>query len=323
MPIIIWITFLVLITSLLALDLGVFHKKDEVLSYKSAMLWSLFWIDLALLFGLVVYFIYDHPTSFGIEFLHNETASNALINYYTGYVIEKSLSLDNIFVMVLIFHYFNIPTKYQHRVLFWGIVGAIVLRGIMIIFGVALVNKFEWLIYIFGIFLIFTAIKMFLTRDKEQHPENNFVYKFLSNKIRYVSDMSSGRFFVKINHVLYATPLFLALIVIETSDVIFAVDSIPAIFAITLDPFIIFTSNIFAILGLRSLYFVLAALIEKFSYLKFSLIFILFYVGVKMVIMDYVHIPAWLSLIIILITLSIGIFASIYKNKTTPGGDQR
>ncbi|MBU1101732.1 MAG: TerC family protein [Bacteroidetes bacterium] len=309
----IWLLFLVLITALLALDLGVFHKKDEVLKYSSAMLWSIFWIVLSLLFGLVVYFLYDHPEFNSHSNIHSLSPATALIQYYTGYIIEKSLSLDNIFVIVLIFQYFKIPDKYQHKVLFWGILGAILLRGVMIIFGVALIQEFAWLLYVFGVFLIYTSIKMYLERDKVSTPQNNFIYKKIVSKIRYVDTYEHGHFFIFKDGLRYATPLFLALIVIELSDVVFAVDSIPAIFSVTLDPFIIFTSNIFAILGLRSLYFVLAALINKFRYLKYSLIFILFYIGIKMVVVDLYHIPTVLSLTIILTALTLGIVLSLYN----------
>lgn len=316
MEIYLWVGFLTLVIFLLVLDLGVFHKKDHVISVKEALLWTVFWIVLALLFGIFIYYAYeDHFFGIAIDSASIKNGTDALIKYYTGYVIEKSLSLDNIFVIAIIFSYFGIPLEYQHRVLFYGILGALVLRAIMIIAGTALIQNFAWMIYVFGGILIITAIKMLFSNNEKIEPENNSLVK-LTKKIFPVSNKLDGHnFFTKIDGKLAITPLFIVLVVIENTDVIFAVDSIPAIFAVTTDPFIVFTSNVFAILGLRSLYFALAAMINKFRYLKYSLVFILAYVGVKMLISNVYHVNTLVSLGIILTALTIGITASLIKIK--------
>ena len=307
-----WSFFIILILGLLALDLGVFNKKLHVIEIKEALYWSAFWITLALLFSIVIYFMYEHHWfSAGIENEFLLSGKQAALQYITGYLIEKSLSLDNIFVIALIFGYFNVPREYQHRVLFWGILGAIVLRAAMILAGALLISNFAWMIYVFGGFLIFTAIKMLVSSNHKVDPDKNPLVK-LAQRFYPVSKNYDGMHFITIeNGRKHITPLFVALLVVEGSDVMFAVDSIPAIFAITKDPFIVFTSNIFAILGLRSLYFALAAMIEKFLYLKYSLVIILAYVGVKMLLSGYYHIPALASLIVILFLLAAGILLSI------------
>lgn len=316
MEITLWIGFIALVIFLLVLDLGVFHKKDHVISVKEALLWTGFWIVLALLFGIFIYYAYeDHFFGIAIDSHSINSGNDALLKYYTGYIIEKSLSLDNIFVIALIFSYFGVPLQYQHRVLFYGILGALVFRAIMIIAGSALIQNFSWMIYVFGGILIITAVKMLFSNHEEVDPEKNFLVK-LAKKIFPVSEKIEGHnFFTKINGKTAITPLFLVLVVIENTDVIFAVDSIPAIFAVTTDPFIVFTSNVFAILGLRSLYFALAAMMNKFKYLKISLVFILAYVGVKMLMSNFYHIPTLISLGIIIAAISIGITVSLITAK--------
>lgn len=316
MEITLWIGFIALVIFLLVLDLGVFHKKDHVISVKEALLWTGFWIVLALLFGIFIYYAYeDHFFGIAIDSHSINSGNDALLKYYTGYIIEKSLSLDNIFVIALIFSYFGVPLQYQHRVLFYGILGALVFRAIMIIAGSALIQNFSWMIYVFGGILIITAVKMLFSNHEEVDPEKNFLVK-LAKKIFPVSEKIEGHnFFTKINGKTAITPLFLVLVVIENTDVIFAVDSIPAIFAVTTDPFIVFTSNVFAILGLRSLYFALAAMMNKFKYLKISLVFILAYVSVKMLLSNFYHIPTLISLGIIIAAISIGITVSLITAK--------
>lgn len=314
MTIYFWLGFLLLVFILLALDLGVFHKKDKAIPAKEALLWTGFWVFLALLFNVFIYFAYEyHWLGIGLHVGHNVGGKEAAIKYFTGYVVEKSLSLDNIFVIAMIFSYFSVPDKYQHRVLFWGILGALVMRGIMIYAGAALIDRFDWMIYVFGGLLIFTAIKMLLSKNEEIHPDDNPLVK-LARKLYPVTGTYKGHhFFTKLNGRRAITPLFLVLLVIESTDVIFAVDSIPAIFAITTDPYIVFTSNVFAILGLRSLYFALAAMITKFRYLKISIVIVLIYVGIKMLISEMYHIPTLVSLFVIILILGSGILASLKR----------
>lgn len=316
--IVLWSGFIVIILILLALDLGIFNKKLHVIGIREALYWSAFWIFLGISFSTVIYYIYEHHWfEVGLENQHLLDGQQAAIQYITGYIIEKTLSLDNIFVIALIFSYFNVEAKYQHRVLFWGILGAIVLRGVMILAGSILISKFDWMIYVFGGFLVYTAFKMLVSSNHKVEPDKNPLVK-LARKIYPVSGKFHGMHFTVFeNGRKHITPLFVALLVVEGSDVMFAVDSIPAIFAITKDPFIVFTSNIFAILGLRSLYFALAAMIERFHYLKYSLVTILGYVGIKMIISSVYHINSIISLIVILILLLAGIFFSmVYKRKT-------
>lgn len=311
-----WLGFIFIIIALLALDLGVLHRKAHVIRPKEAFIWTTFWIILALLFNVLIFYIYEHHW-FGIgESIGNELdGGQAALKFFTGYLLEKSLSLDNIFVIAMIFAYFKVPPVYQHRVLFWGILGAIVLRGIMIAIGVALIERFSWMTYIFGVFLILTAVKLLISRHDNFEPKKNPLVK-LAKKLFPVTDLyEKNHFFTRINGRLAITPLFLVLIVVESSDVLFAIDSIPAIFAVTTDPFIVFTSNIFAILGLRSLYFALAAVIDKFRYLKMSLVYILAYVGVKMILSHLYPIPIVASLSVIIGILLVGILASIYATK--------
>ncbi|WP_309607515.1 TerC family protein [Flavobacterium sp.] len=310
---IVWILFFVLIILILALDLGVFNKNPHIITTKEASKWTAIWVTFSVLFSGVIYWLY------GTDYIANAshlTQYGAALKFITGYLIELSLSVDNIFVIAIIFASFKIPQKYQHRVLFWGILGAIVFRGLMISFGVIIINKFAWTTYVFGVFLIFTAMKMLFGKDDEDfEPKDSFVYKTLGKIIPITSETDKEKFFIKTEKGKSATPLFVALIVIEVMDVLFAVDSVPAILAITSDPFIVFSSNIFAILGLRSMYFFLANMLEKFSYLEYSLIAILSFVGVKMLLHDYFEIPEWASLAFIALSLVVGVIVSLQKNK--------
>lgn len=305
--IIFWIAFLILVAGMLALDLGVFNKKDHEIGVREALRWTGVWIGVSLLFNLALYFLY------GKGYIPNTELSGgeAALEFLTGYIIEKSLSMDNIFVMAAIFGYFKIPKIYQHRVLFWGILGAIIFRGVFVIGGAALLHHFEWIMYVFGALLIFSALKMLFSKeDEEQDLSQNTVVKLAKKFFPITTKIEGHAFFLKENGKRYITPLFLSLLVIETTDIFFAVDSIPAIFAVTRDPFIVFTSNIMAILGLRSLYFALAAMLGKFHLLKYALVFILGFVGVKMLIMEVYKIPTWISLSVIVFALGLGIAAS-------------
>lgn len=310
-----WLIFLALVGFILLLDLGVFNKKDHVIGVKEALRWTLVWILVSLAFDVGVYFLYGHGLMIGPK--GPVEGYEAALEYLTGYVIEKSLSLDNIFVMAAIFGYFKIPQIYQHRVLFWGILGAIILRGIFILGGTALILHFEWIMYVFGVVLIFSAAKMLFGKENDETDlEKNGVVRFCKKFLPVTTRIEGHAFTVKENGKRFVTPLFMALIVIESSDVLFAVDSIPAIFAVTLDPFIVFTSNIMAILGLRSLYFALAAMLTKFSKLKYAIIFILAFVGIKMLAADFLSIPTFASLGVILSSLLIGITASLANKRT-------
>ncbi len=292
-----WIGFHVFVFIMLALDLGVFHKKAHKIPVKEAVTWTIIWITLAMLFSVFVFFEFGKIKA--LEFL-------------TGYVIEYSLSVDNIFVFILIFSYFAVKDQYQHRVLFWGIIGALVMRAIFIFAGVALINKFHWIVIIFGAFLVFTGIRMLFHKETAVDPEKNLIVRFFRKFLPVSKTMHGDKLFIRENHKLYATPLFLVLLVIESSDLIFAVDSIPAILAISQDTFIVYTSNIFAILGLRSLYFALAGVMDLFRYLKVGLAFVLTFVGVKML-LDFfnIEIHILLSLGIILGILLISVLTSI------------
>ncbi|MDQ2905613.1 MAG: TerC family protein [Ktedonobacteraceae bacterium] len=297
-PIGLWIGFNVFVLAMLALDLGVFHRKSHRVSLKEALGWSAAWILLSLLFNAGLY-IWRGP--------------EPALQFLTGYLIEKSLSVDNIFVFVLLFSAFSVPAAYQHRVLFWGVLGALSLRGILIAVGAVLLEDFHWVLYIFGAFLIFTGIRMAMHKETEVHPERNPLLKFVRRLVPVTADYEDDRFFVRRTGRVWVTPLLLVLVAVETTDLIFAVDSIPAIFAVTTDAFIVYTSNVFAILGLRSLYFVFANIIDKFYYLRLGLAVILAYVGVKMVVTDLYHIPSALSLLVIAVVLAITIVASVLR----------
>ena len=305
-----WIGFIVFVIVMLTLDLFVFHKKNTVVKVKEALLWSLFWISLAAAFNVGVYFMLGKVKA--LEFL-------------TGYLIEESLSVDNLFVFILIFGFFKIEPKYQHRVLFWGILGAIVMRGIFIFAGVALIQQFNWIMYIFGAFLVYTGIKMLIEKeDDDYNPNKNFLIKWFKKIFPVTDDMTRPHFFVRTNKILYATPYFIALLVIEASDLIFAVDSIPAVLSVSKDPFIVYTSNIFAILGLRSLYFALSGIMVYFYYLKYALSGILTFIGLKMCINEFTiehgysfHISNVTSLGVIIGLLTTSILFSIAVRKRT------
>jgi tellurite resistance protein TerC len=292
---ILWVAFNVLVLGMLALDLLVLHRKAHAVSLREALAWSCVWVSLALLFSLGVYFVRGGEKA--LEFL-------------TGYVIEWSLSVDNLFVFLVIFSYFAVPPIYQHRVLFWGILGALVLRAIFIATGSALLANFHWMIYVFGGFLVFTGIKLLFAGEDKVEPEKNPAVRLLRRFIKVTPDYQGQRFFIRKDGTLWATPLLLVLVVVETTDVIFAVDSIPAIFAITLDPFIVYTSNVFAILGLRALFFLLAGVMDMFRYLKVGLSFVLCFVGAKMMIVDFYKIPIGISLGVVAGILGISILAS-------------
>ena len=289
-----WIAFNAFVLGMLALDLGVFHRKAHVIKAKEAAIWTAVWASLSLVFAAGLFFL---------------EGSNVALTFLTGYVIEQSLSIDNIFVIVMIFSYFGVPSEFQHRVLFWGIVGALVMRGIFIGLGALLLAKFHWIIYIFGALLIYTGIGMALRQDEEFDAEQNRVLRLARRYLPFTDDYDGQNFFTVKNGARVGTPLLLVLIMVEFTDLIFAVDSIPAIFAITSEPFLVYTSNIFAILGLRSLYFLLAGMVDKFHLLKYGLAVILTFVGIKMVIVELYVIPIFASLGVVLgvLALSIGL----------------
>ena len=304
-----WIGFIVFILIMLTLDLFVFHKKNTVVKVKEALLWSLFWIGLTMAFNFGVFFLVGKVKA--LEFL-------------TGYLIEESLSVDNLFVFTLIFGFFKIEPKYQHKILFWGIIGAIIMRGIFIFAGVALIQRFNWIMYVFGAFLVYTGIKLLFEKEEDEYnPNKNFFIKGFKRIFPVSNDMSKPRFFFRSNKILYATPFFITLLVIEASDLIFAVDSIPAVLSVSKDPFIVYTSNIFAILGLRSLYFALNGIMSYFHFLKYALSGILTFIGIKMCANEFAsqagyefHISNLASLGVIVTLLTVSILLSIaVKNR--------
>ena len=293
-----WVVFLGLIFAMLALDLGVFNRKEHRIGLREALFWSVVWTLIALIFNGWVY--YEFGPKYGVEFL-------------TGYVIERSLSFDNIFVFIVIFNYFAVRAEYQHRVLFWGILGALISRGLFIAMGTALLSRFGWLIFVFGAFLVYTGLKILAQKETEVHPEKNPVVRLFQRLVPLTSEYHGKRFFVREAGRLVATPLMLVLVVVEATDVVFAVDSIPAVFGVTQDPFIVFTSNIFAILGLRALYFLLAGLMHKFRYLSVGLGLVLVFIGAKMLIHDWYEIPTVLSLGVVMAILTIAVLVSLLK----------
>ncbi len=296
--IMLWIGFIVLIFILLALDLGVFHRKAHIIKMREAILLSLFWISIAVMFNIVIYFQFGEQKA--LEFL-------------TGYVIEKALSVDNLFVFLMVFSYFHVSSIYQHKILFWGILGALIMRAIFIAAGVTLIEQFHAVIYIFGAFLVITGIKMAFMGDKKIEPEKNPVLKFLRKVMPVTENYQDDKFFIKRAGKYFATPLFVVLVVVESTDVLFAVDSIPAILAITTDPFIVYTSNVFAILGLRALYFALAGVMPMFYYLNYGLSAILAFVGTKMLISDYYHVPVIVSLGVVAAILIASVALSVMR----------
>lgn len=309
-----WIAFIVFIVIMLMLDLGVFHKKDTSISIKSAIGWSIFWISLALIFNLGIYIFADKTKA---------------LEFFTAYILEKSLSVDNLFVFILIFSYFNIAAKYQHKILFWGILGALIMRAIFIFAGIALVSRFSWIMYVFGAFLIYTGIHILVEKkDSEDFdPNKNFIIRAFRKIMPVIDDNPEGRFFVRKDGVLHATGFFIALLFIEASDIVFAVDSIPAVLSVSQDRFIVFTSNIFAILGLRSLYFALSGIMQYFYYLKYALAGILSFIGFKMLINEFCkhfnysfHISNYASLGVIVGLLTVSIVLSLIFNKKNQVG---
>ena len=293
-----WIGFNAFVLAMLALDLGVFHRKAHVVKPKEAGIWVGVWVALAMVFAAGLAIVEDTTTA---------------LTFITGYVIEESLSVDNIFVILMIFSYFRVPDKYQHRVLFWGIIGALVMRGTFIGLGTLLLARFHWVIYVFGAMLVVTGIRMAFKQDEEFDGENNVIVRSARRALPFTSRYDGQRFFTLENGRRVATPLFLVLILVEFTDLIFAIDSIPAIFAVTSDPFLVYTSNIFAILGLRSLYFLLADVVHRFHYLKYGLAIILTFVGVKMLIEGWYHIPIFVSLGVIVAVLGLSVLLSLLR----------
>ncbi|MCO6460824.1 MAG: TerC family protein [Saprospiraceae bacterium] len=302
-----WIIFIGFIVLALAIDLGIFNKSPHEIKTKEAATWSIIWVTVALLFSGIIYLSFEHGW---IDNPTHLSPTNAVMKYITGYLIELSLSVDNIFLIALVFSSFSIPKKYQHEVLFYGVLGAIVFRAIMIIFGVALINKFTWVIYVFGVFLIVTALRMLFTHDKPQNPRDSKIYKWIKKVYPVSNKVYGDKFFIRKRGITFATPLFVTLIIIELTDLFFAIDSIPAILAITADPFIVFSSNILAVMGLRSMFFLIVGMLDKFTYISYSLIVILAFVGVKMLLSHHVDIPDWLSLGVIVLALAGGMLAS-------------
>ncbi len=296
--VLVWVGFNLFVLAMLAIDLGIFHREAHSVSIKEAASWTVVWISLALVFAAGIYVW---------------RGAEKALEFTTGYLIEYALSADNIFVFVLIFSFFSVPALYQHRVLFWGILGALLMRGTLIGIGAALIERFHWIIYVFGAFLFVTGIRMATHKTVELHPQQNPLVKLFRRIMPVTDDYQQDRFFVRRAGKLIATPLFIVLLIVESTDLVFAVDSIPAIFAVTLDPFIVYTSNVFAILGLRSLYFLLAGAVDKFHYLKLGLSAILTFVGMKMLLADLYKVPIAYSLLVIVALLAIAIIASLMR----------
>ena len=320
-----WTGFVALILLFLAIDLGLFHKSSRKVGTREAVAWTMVWIAVSLLFNVFVYYLYDNHW-FGIGLAADgitvmRTGEQAAVEFFTGYLIEKSLSFDNIFVIALVFAYFKVPAEYQHRVLFWGILGALVFRAILISLGVLLVTHFNWIFYIFGLILIYSAIKIITFDDEHADPEKGLVLRLARRFLPISAGFDGQNFTTRRDGKFAFTTLMLVLLVVEATDVVFAFDSIPAIFAITDEPFIILTSNIFAILGLRALYFVLAGLMDRFKYLNWALAIILVFVGAKMLLHDFVHIDTTVSLIVIAVLLASGIALSLWRSPPSDGSD--
>ena len=322
-----WAGFITLILVILLLDLLVINRKARIISTYEALAWTAFWVALALAFNAGIYFLYEHH-EFGIG-LNGSVPLNgeqAALQFFTGYLIEKSLSIDNIFVIALIFGYFRIPLEYQHRVLYWGVLGAVILRGLMIAAGLSLYYAIDWINYLFGAFLVYVSIRMLATKHDSPDPDRNPLVIFAKRRFRVSPDLDDERFLTRVDGRRTMTPLLLALLMVESADLLFALDSIPAIIAVTRDPFIVFTSNVFAILGLRSLYFALASIMQKLRYFKISLAFLLAFIGVKML-LEHIHpIPVSTSLVVIASILAVGALASIFAQETetllTPFADE-
>ncbi|MGP0628696.1 TerC/Alx family metal homeostasis membrane protein [Nitrospina sp. 32_T5] len=315
----VWIGFVVMILFLLALDLGVIHKKHREMPVKEALAWVAFWVVLALAFNVFIYFLYEYQLFGATALMEEHSGRKAALKFFTGYLVEKSLSVENIFVFLLIFQYFHIPLKYHHRVLFWGILLAVVLRGVMIGLGVSLLNRFDWMFYVFGGLLIITAARMPLAERGSIDPDRNLLVRFVRVLIPVTMQFEKEKFFVRQDGRWMATPLFIAHILVESSDVVFAVHSIPAILSITRDTFLVYTSNIFAILGLRSMYFAVAA-VTRFRYLNICLLFILGFIGVKMILTHHFPVPVEVSLGVIAGILGLGALMSYADMR---GGETR
>lgn len=319
----VWVAFIALVVVLMVLDLGVFNRKNHIPSAGEALRNTFLWVSLAAVFGVFIYFAYENKwLGLGTYEYEPLNGADALLKYVTGYLLEESLSIDNLFVMALIFAQFRIPKIYQHRILFWGIVGVLVFRGILIGVGVALLHHFIWIFYIFGAFLFYSAIKMLRSHNDDPADEEDFdrkrIVKFIRRFYPVTNKHHHGLFFAEEEGRKVVTPLFIALLVIETADIVFAFDSVPAVFAITTDPFLVFSSNIFAILGLRSLYFVLSNILDRFEHLRYSLVFILFFIAIKlMLIPQHIHLPEWLSLAVIGLFILGGVVVSLVKNQNT------
>ncbi len=319
MELFLWIGFLALVVSLMALDLGLHRRKPHILSFREALAWTGFYVSLALAFCAFIYFIYEQNIlGAGAELREDLTGAEAALKFFTAWLLEWSLSLDNIFVIALIFAYFRVPGDQQHRVLFWGILGALVFRALMILAGIALLSRFEWIVYVFGALLILTAVRMLAARHDNLRPQLNPLVQLCRKCFPVTEGFRGSAFLVREGDRLHATPLALALIVVESTDILFALDSIPAAFAVTRDPFLVLTSNMFAVLGLRALYFALAGLMARFRFLKMSLVFILAFVGVKLLLSHRYPIPTGLSLAIIAGFLGVGIITSLFHEDTAP-----
>ena len=310
-----WIAFVVLILTLLVLDLAVVNRKAHAIRMRVALAWTLFYASLAIAFCGFVYFMFEnHWAGAGKDFGHELDGKTAAIKFFTAWLLEQSLSLDNVFVIALVFSYFGVPLSEQHRVLFWGILGVLIMRGVMIGAGSILIARFDWMTYVFGVLLLFTAAKLFFASDGPLDPDKNFFVRVFRRFYPVTSQFHGSKFFVHVDGKLAMTPLFLALVVVESTDLLFAVDSIPAVFGVTSDPFLVFTSNIFAILGLRSLYFTLAGLMERFHHVKTALVFVLAFVGVKML-LPHGAIPDTISLAVIATLITTGVLASIFLTR--------
>jgi tellurite resistance protein TerC len=298
-----WILFNVFVVAMLVLDLGVFHRRTHTVKFREALIWSLVWIAMAAAFAVVIYF------------WHGRTPS---LEFVTGYVIELSLSVDNLFVFLLIFRFFQVPPEHQHKVLFWGILGALIMRAAFIVAGVGLIQRFHWIVYVFGAFLVYSGIKLFTQENAEIHPEKNPVLRLFRKWVPVTKEYEGNKFFVR-RPGLYATPLLVVLVVVETTDLLFAVDSIPAILAITRDAFIVYTSNVFAIMGLRSMYFALAGMMEMFRYLHYGLSLVLIFVGAKMLLSHYYEIPTVVALGCVAGVLIVSVLASVVNPRKSVG----
>lgn len=301
-----WVLFNVFVLAMLALDLGVFHRRKHVVGFREAIGWTIVWITLAGGFAVLIYF-FGHTMTGG----HTRPNAELTLEFVTGYLVEESLSVDNLFVFLVIFRYFSVPRRFQHEVLFWGVVGALVMRGAFILLGIQLLNAFAWAIYIFGVILIYSGVKLFRQQGETIEPERNIVLRWFRKLFRVTEDYEGEKFFVMRRGMRYATPLAVVLVMIETTDLMFATDSIPAVLAITREPFIVFTSNVFAILGLRSLYFALAGMIEVFHFLHYGLSIILIFIGAKMVASHYVRIPIGVALGVVAGVLLLSIVLSL------------